>query len=75
MADKNVEMRKKENILRDVETQRQSSYGNAIYRWERYMMKNEKRREPINSHTQIQKTITIYKHIISTYKNIKQFTT
>jgi len=75
MADKNVEMRKKENILRDVETQRQSSYGNAIYRWERYMMKNEKRREPINSRTQIHKTITIYKHIISTYKNIKQFTT
>ena len=74
MADRSIELRKKENILRDVETQRQSSYGNDIYRWERYMMQNEKRREPINSHTQIHKTINIHKHIISTYKNIKQFT-
>jgi hypothetical protein len=74
MVDKNTELRKKENILRDVETQRKRLDANAIYSWERYRKKNEKGGEPINSHTQIQKTINIHKDIISTYKNIKQFT-
>jgi len=35
MAGKNVELRKKENILRDVVTQRKSSNVNAIYSWEK----------------------------------------
>jgi hypothetical protein len=35
MAGKNAELRKKENILRDVETQRKSSDVNTIYSWEK----------------------------------------
>jgi hypothetical protein len=53
MVDKKVELRKKENILKDAETQRKSLDSNTIYSWERYRKKNEKGGEPVNSHTHI----------------------